>query len=356
MSKITVAVLFGGCSSEHEVSRMSVTSVLKNLDPEKYNILRVGITKDGRWLLFSGDSADIFGGQWESDPANRPAILSPDRSVGGLLVEAENGWSVMPVDVIFPVLHGKNGEDGTVQGLFQLCGIPFVGCATLASAVCMDKAITNSLLEAAGIQQAHYLWFFTDSYRTGADKIKLKIEARLGYPVFVKPANAGSSVGISRVNCEAELDAAVEKASREDIKVLVEEMVVGQEVECSVLGLGHPEVSVVGEIGASAEFYDYDDKYVNGTSQLFIPAHIPDETALKIRETAARAYRMLGCSGLARADFFVRKKDGAVLLNEINTMPGFTNISMYPKLWEACGLSYGALLDRLIQLAFERAL
>ena len=353
MAKITVAVLFGGCSSEHEVSRLSAASVISNIPRDKYEVLSVGITKDGRWLLFDGATDALADGRWEKDPGNRPALISPDRSAGGLLVKEENEWRVLPVDVVFPVLHGKNGEDGTIQGLLQLSGIPFVGCRTLPSAVCMDKAITNSLLETAGIAQAHYLWFFADSYKTGSGKIKLKIDARLGYPVFVKPANAGSSVGISKVMSESELDAAVEKAAREDSKILVEESIDGQEVECSVLGLSDPETSVVGEIAASAEFYDYDDKYKNGTSQLYIPAHLPEETAQKVRETAARAYRMLGCRGLARVDFFVRKKDGAVLLNELNTMPGFTSISMYPKLWDACGLHYPELLDRLIRLAFE---
>jgi D-alanine-D-alanine ligase len=242
-----------------------------------------------------------------------------------------------------------------VQGLLQLAGIPFVGCSALVSAVCMDKAITNSLLETAGIPQAHYLWFFTDNYRTGADKIRKKIESRLGYPVFVKPANSGSSVGVSKVTKPEELDAAIQRAGKEDIKIVVEEAIVGQEVECAVLGLSRPEASGVGEIASGAEFYDYDDKYNTGEAKLFIPAHIPEETAQEVRENALRAYRMLGCSGLSRVDFFVRKSDGAVLLNELNTLPGFTGISMYPKLWEAAGVPIPQLLDRLIRLAFDKA-
>ncbi|CAB1243504.1 D-alanine--D-alanine ligase [Ruminococcaceae bacterium BL-6] len=354
MEKTTVAVLFGGCSSEHEVSRISAASVIRNIPRDKYSIVSIGITKDGRWLLFGGSPEDIESGAWEKDPGNRPALISPDRSVHGILAKSGETWETIPVDVVFPVLHGKNGEDGTVQGLFQLAAIPFVGCSTLSSAICMDKAVANSLMETAGIAQAHYLWFFSENYKTGAQKIKLKIGARLGYPVFIKPANAGSSVGISKVNSEEELDAAVEKAAHEDGKILVEEAIEGQEVECAVLGLSHPEASIPGEIAASAEFYDYDDKYKNGTSRLYIPAHVPEGTAQKIRETAARAYRLLGCSGLARVDFFVRKSDGAVLLNELNTMPGFTGISMYPKLWEACGLPYPELMDRLIGLALEK--
>ena len=257
-------------------------------------------------------------------------------------------------DVVFPVLHGKNGEDGTIQGLFELSGIPYVGCGTLASAVCMDKAVTHTLLSAANIEQTHYLWFYADRYLNNPEPaavIRRKIEARLQFPIFVKPANAGSSVGISKVSSMAELDAAVEKAAHEDAKIVVEEGIDGQEVECAVLGDRDAEASPVGEIGASAAFYDYDDKYKSGTSQLFIPARLDDATMEEIRRIAVRAYRLLGCSGLARVDFFVRKQDGKVLLNEINTLPGFTNISMYPKLWNFAGVSFSQLIDRLIALA-----
>lgn len=354
MSKTTVAVLFGGCSTEHEVSRVSAASVIQNIPQDKYDVVKIGITKEGRWLLFTGDSAEMQDGSWENHPANRAALISPDRTVHGILAQTETGYEIIPVDVVFPVLHGKNGEDGTLQGLLQMAGIPFVGCSSLVSGVCMDKAITNSLLETAGIPQAHYLWFFIDNYLTSAEKIRKKIEARLGYPVFVKPANSGSSVGVSKVNSPEELDAAIQLAAREDIKIVVEEAIVGQEVECAVLGLSRPEASIVGEIASGAVFYDYDDKYKTGAAKLFIPAHISDEIAEEVRQNAMRAYRMLGCSGLARVDFFVRNSDGAVLLNELNTLPGFTSISMYPKLWEASGLSYPDLLDRLIQLAFEK--
>lgn len=352
MEKKKIAIIFGGCSSEHEVSCISATSVINNLPRDKYEPVCLGITKDGRWYLFSGPVDEIADGRWEHNALNQPAFLSPDRSIHGIVVDGKIGFDVIKVDCVFPVLHGRNGEDGTMQGLLQLSGIPFVGCRALASAVCMDKAVTHTLLTAAGIKQANYLWFFTDKYKTGAEKIKLKISARLGYPIFVKPANAGSSVGISKVHSEAELDAAVEKAAREDDKIVVEEAIVGQEVECAVLGNSEPEASLVGEIAASAEFYDYDDKYKSGTSQLYIPAHLSDEVMEEIRSTASRAYRMLGCSGLTRVDFFVRNGN-EVLLNELNTMPGFTSISMYPKLWEAFGVPYSELLDRLITLSFE---
>lgn len=353
--KKNVAVLFGGCSSEHEVSLMSASYILRQLDEEKYNVIALGITKDGRWLLYPGSVDALPDGSWEKDPGCKPAFLSPDRVTRGIVVLGGDGVQVIPVDVIVPVLHGKNGEDGTMQGLFALAGIPYVGCDTLSSAVCMDKAVAHSLLTNVGIEQAHYLWFFAYRYEAAAETIKNKIAQRLDFPVFVKPANAGSSVGVSKVNSIEELDEAVAKAAREDSKIVVEEGIVGQEVECAVLGNEYPEASIVGEIGASAEFYDYDDKYKNGTSQLYIPARLSEETAEEIRKTAVRAYRMLGCKGLARVDFFVRKSDGKVLLNELNTLPGFTSISMYPKLWEACGVSGKELMDKLIDYAMKAA-
>lgn len=352
--KLRLAVIFGGQSSEHEVSLMSATSILQNLDPEKYDVTMVGITKTGKWLLYTGPVEDLVTGAWERGPVT-PAFLSPDPTVHGLVALRDTGAQVIPLDVIFPALHGKNGEDGTIQGLFQLSGIPYVGCDTLSSAVCMDKAVTHSLLNTAGIEQAHYLWFYADRFDVAPDTIKNKIQARLDFPVFVKPANAGSSVGVSKVERFEDLDEAIRIAAREDAKIVVEEGIRGQEVECAVLGNREAQASIVGEIGASAQFYDYDDKYVNGTSQLYIPARIDEAVSDKIREVAVRAYRLLGCSGLARVDFFVTEDDHKVILNEINTLPGFTSISMYPKLWMAMGLSYGELLDRLIDLAFQKA-
>ena len=353
-AKLSLAVIFGGVSSEHEVSRMSVTSILENLSNERYEVHMVGITKEGRWLLYTGPVEDILSGAWEQGPVT-PAFLSPDPSVHGLVALRDGKVETIHVDVIFPALHGKNGEDGTIQGLFQLSGIPYVGCDTESSAICMDKAVTHSLLSSADIEQAHYLWFYADRFDAAPDTIKNKIQARLDFPVFVKPSNAGSSVGVSKVERFEDLDQAIRKAAREDKKVVVEEGITGQEVEVAVLGNRDCDASIVGEIGASAQFYDYDDKYINGTSQLYIPARIPQEVSEKIRQTAVRAYRLLGCSGLARVDFFVTAGDNRVILNEINTLPGFTSISMYPKLWMAMGLSYGELLDKLIELALQRA-
>ena len=353
-AKLSLAVIFGGVSSEHEVSRMSVTSILENLSNEQYEVHMVGITKEGRWLLYTGPVEDILSGAWEQGPVT-PAFLSPDPSVHGLVALRDGKAETIHVDVIFPALHGKNGEDGTIHGLFQLSGIPYVGCDTESSAICMDKAVTHSLLSSADIEQAHYLWFYADRFDAAPDTIKNKIQARLDFPVFVKPSSAGSSVGVSKVERFEDLDQAIRKAAREDKKVVVEEGITGQEVEVAVLGNRDCDASIVGEIGASAQFYDYDDKYINGTSQLYIPARIPEEVSEKIRQTAVRAYRLLGCSGLARVDFFVTAGDNRVILNEINTLPGFTSISMYPKLWMAMGLSYGELLDKLIELALQRA-
>ena len=353
-AKLSLAVIFGGVSSEHEVSRMSVTSILENLSNERYEVHMVGITKEGRWLLYTGPVEDILSGAWEQGPVT-PAFLSPDPSVHGLVALRDGKAETIHVDVIFPALHGKNGEDGTIQGLFQLSGIPYVGCDTESSAICMDKAVTHSLLSSADIEQAHYLWFYADRFDAAPDTIKNKIQARLDFPVFVKPSNAGSSVGVSKVERFEDLDQAIRKAAREDKKVVVEEGITGQEVEVAVLGNRDCDASIVGEIGASAQFYDYDDKYVNGTSQLYIPARIPQEVSEKIRQTAVRAYRLLGCSGLTRVDFFVTEGDHRVVLNELNTLPGFTSISMYPKLWMAMGLTYGELLDRLVELAFQKA-
>lgn len=353
MAKKKIAVLFGGCSSEHEVSRVSAYSVIRNLPKEKYEIFCIGITKDGRWYLYTGPVEAIPDGGWEKSDQKSQAFLTPDRSVKGIVVPEAQGIRILPIDCVFPVLHGRNGEDGTMQGLLQMSGLPFVGCGTLSSAVCMDKAVTHALLTGVGVRQANYLWFYAPRYRENPEKIRVKIGARLGYPVFVKPAGSGSSVGVSRVSCEDELDAAVELAAAEGNKILVEESVAGQEVECAVLGNENPQAAdAVGEIVASAAFYDYDDKYNSGKSRLYIPAHLSEEVSRELRSIAVRAYRTLGCRGLSRVDFFVRNQT-EILLNELNTIPGFTPISMYPKLWEASGVSYSELLDRLILLALE---
>ena len=349
-----VGVLFGGVSSEHEVSCLSAASIIPNIPSDRYELFVVGITKDGRWLAFDGDVDRIGDDSWSSDPGCRKCFLSPDRGVHGFILANEDGTSEeVPVDVIFPVMHGKNGEDGTMQGLFMLAGIPFVGCDMLSSAVCMDKTVTNMLADHAGVRRAE--WRFTvrgdgKSFDDFADEC----EAAFPYPMFVKPANAGSSVGVTKACDREELKASVEEAFRHDRKVIAEREIAGQEVECAVLGNMDPVASVLGEIAPTAEFYDYEAKYISGTSALYIPARVSGETAEEIRRTAVRIYKVLGCSGLARVDFLVESSTGLPYLNELNTLPGFTSISMYPKLFDASGVPYPELLSRLIELAFER--
>ncbi len=355
MQKKSIAVIFGGKSSEHEVSRVSASYVIQNIPADKYNIYTIGITKQGRWLLYSGPVDAIADGSWEHDAGNKRAFIAPAPTVGGMVVLDGSTSSIVPLDVIFPVLHGKNGEDGTIQGLFELSGIPYVGCGVLASAGCMDKAVTNILLEHFGIDQAAFTWFYASDYQKNPRKYLDQVENELkGYPVFVKPANAGSSVGISKAHDRDELQKAIELAAKEDSKLVIEENIVGYEVECAVMGNDEPVASVPGQIAPASEFYDYDAKYNNAQSQLFIPAKISTELQETVKATALKAYRAIGCTGLSRVDFFVTE-DGRVLLNEINTLPGFTSISMYPKLKAADGLEGSDLIETLIQYAFERA-
>ena len=354
MQKKRIAVIFGGKSSEHESSRISASYVISQIPEEKYEVITIGITKKGKWLLYSGDTAAIADGSWENDPSNKTAFISPDSSIGGLTVITAGGCQIIKLDVIFPVLHGKNGEDGTIQGLFELSRIPYVGCGVLASSVCMDKVATNIMFDYLGIDQAKFTWFYASDYKKSPEKCIAKVEKALpSYPVFVKPANAGSSVGVSKANSREELIKAVEIAIKEDSKILIEENIVGKEVECAVLGNNEPVASIPGQIAPTAEFYDYDAKYNDATSKLYIPAKISDDLIYKVRVTALKAYRAIGCTGLSRIDFFVTD-DGRVLLNEINTLPGFTSISMYPKLMAACDIEGSSLIEKLIELAFER--
>lgn len=355
MQKKRIAVIFGGKSSEHEVSRVSASYVIDNIPADKYEVLTIGITKDGRWLLYTGNTDKLSDGSWENDRNNKTAFISPASAPGGLVIIDGGSCEIVKVDVIFPVLHGKNGEDGTIQGLFELSGIPYVGCGVLASAECMDKAVTNILLENFGIEQAAFTWFYTCDYKKSPEKYLDRVEEKLkGYPVFVKPANAGSSVGISKAADRKELKQAIEVASQEDSKIVIEECITGHEVECAVLGNDEPVASIPGQIAPAGEFYDYDAKYNNAQSELYIPAKISEELIYKVRATALKAYRSLGCSGLSRVDFFVTD-DGRVLLNEINTLPGFTSVSMYPKLMAACDIEGSRLIEELIKYAFERA-
>lgn len=352
--KIQLAVLFGGVSSEHEVSLMSAASILNNLDPEKYTVSRVGITRDGRWLLFEGENVRLTGEEWASPECAVPAVLSPDRADHGLLIFREKGMERRYIDAILPVLHGRNGEDGTVQGLCELAGIPYVGCGVLASAACMDKEFTHSMLTLHGIPNARFI-----AVRQWEGETEGKLEERMrqagfGYPVFVKPANAGSSVGISKAHNRQELTQALKTAFKEDKKALIEETLTGVEAECAVMGNLSPVAAAdVGEIEPLRELYDYEGKYCDDTTALHIPARISPNAAQEMRSLAVRAYSLLGCRGLARVDFFVLKEGERVVLNELNTLPGFTHISMYPKLFCHGGMGYGELLDRLIAYACE---
>lgn len=353
--KMCVVLLFGGMSSEHEVSRVSVGNFVNNIDREKYEVLTVGITKEGRWLYTEATAAQMADGSWEELAGNMACVISPDRADHGMILFTPEGHvEKVHVDVVIPVLHGLWGEDGTVQGLLELAGIPYVGCGVLASAVCMDKAVANALFEANGVP--HTRWLAADRWEIESDLEGVcdDVEKKLGWPVFVKPANAGSSVGISKVSSRDELKKAIDLALENDRKVVFEAFVDGQEVECAVIGSDPAVATRPGEILAGAEFYTYDDKYKNGVSQTVIPAHLPEAKLDEVKTYAAMAYTALGCEGLARCDFFVEKDTGRVLINEINTFPGFTPISMYPKLMEHEGIPVPALIDRLIALALER--
>ena len=347
MRKLSVCILFGGISPEHEVSLRSAESVLNNIDHDKYNVFPVGITKEGDWVLFGGrDYSMLPAGTWQSYDGNRRAALSPVHGQG--LLSFENDCVVRErIDVAFPVLHGANGEDGAIQGLLQIAGIPYVGPHIAASAACMDKCMTKLVADQAGVRQAAWILVTRAAYDHNVDSVVETVETKFTYPVFVKPAGTGSSVGVSKARDREGLVQALEAALIYDKKVLVEEFIDGQEVECAVLGNETPMASVCGEIVSGADFYDYEAKYVSDCSQLYIPARIDDAGAEQVRETAVKIYEALGCCGLSRVDFFVK------VFNEINTIPGFTSISMYPKLFEASGIPYPELIDKLLELAME---
>ncbi len=349
MKKITVAVVFGGASTEYEVSLESATSVLRNISHETFDVIMLGITKEGRWLRYTGPVDRIAKNEWQQPQYVTQAFLSPDRSVHGIVEIRDGNATVVPVGVVFPVLHGKNGEDGTIQGLLELAGIPYVGCNVCASAVCMDKEMTHTILDYNGIRTAKWhaikQWELTDF-----DATEAMLREKLHYPMFIKPANAGSSVGVSKVTDKESLRKGLETALQVDSKAIVEECIIGQEVETAVLGNQDPKAALVGEIVPKVEFYDYDAKYKDDSTDLYIPARISDETAGRIKAIALKAYKVLGCMGMTRVDFFIQK-DGTIVLNEPNTIPGFTSISMYPKLWIAAGLPYDQLIETLIRLA-----
>src|SRR6202790_1196562 len=385
MQKLRVGILFGGRSGEHEVSLLSAASVLNAIDKEKYEVVPIGITKDGRWLtaehaenLLQGklmiDPRNLRAGDPETtpsaavlargeavvvppEPVHRQTGLVPFQSDAAMLRRASD--RAINVDVIFPVLHGTFGEDGTIQGLLELADIPYVGAGVLGSAAGMDKDIMKSLFVAAGIPIVKHVTILRSAWENDSKQVQKRVESKLIYPVFVKPANLGSSVGISKAHDRKEIGPAMEEAARFDRKIVIEQGVGGakekaREIECSVLGNDEPAASVPGEIVPGKEFYDYAAKYVDEGSQLIIPAKLTKAQTKKVQDLAIAAFKAVDCSGLARVDFLMDPKTRKIYLNEINTMPGFTAISMYPKLWAASGLAYADLIDRLIQLGIER--
>ncbi|WP_077609833.1 D-alanine--D-alanine ligase family protein [Clostridium sp. Marseille-P2415] len=351
MDKKTAVVLFGGQSSEHIVSCMSVINVINHINREKYDLVLIGITEEGRWIK-TDSAAEIENGTWRNGTVS--AIISPDATMKCVVFMDGVKTELVKADVVFPVLHGLFGEDGTIQGLLDLAGIPYVGCGVLASAVSMDKLYTKIIVEDLGVSQAAYVPVIRHDLKD-MDGIVEKVEGRFSYPVFVKPSNAGSSKGVSRANNQKELIAALLEAARHDRKILVEEMIVGREIECAVFGGGNVPVesSGVGEILAAAEFYDFDAKYYNSDSRTVVNPSLPAGAAERVREDAKAIFQAVDGYGLARVDFFV-KEDGSVVFNEINTMPGFTAISMYPMLWEAAGVNKDQLVDRLMEHAMGR--
>lgn len=353
--------MFGGRSSEHAISCVSAGSVLRALDRERYDVVPVGITADGRWVLAPDDPdrLAITDGRLPSVSAGDEVVLSADPTAGGLLVRAAGDVpeALREVDVVFPVLHGPYGEDGTIQGLLELAGVPYVGSGVFASAAAMDKGRMKALFAAAGLEQAAYVVLTDRDWRTDPAGSLARVR-ELGRPAFVKPARAGSSVGITRVAASHDLEAAIELARRHDPRVVVEAAVEGaREVECGVLvgEDGAPKVSVCAEIvlRGGHEFYDFEAKYLDDAAELIVPADLPPHAVAAVRDVAVRAFEALGCEGLARCDVFVRP-DGTVLINEVNTMPGFTPISMFPRTWAESGLDYPSLVDHLVQDALRR--
>ncbi len=350
MAKKTIAVLFGGQSSEHEVSCVSAATIISNIDVDFYEVVLIGITKEGRWLMASSVE-EVASGEWRNSKVT--AVISPDASQKGILVTEGNKSSLKRVDVVFPVLHGKYGEDGTVQGLLELAQIPYVGCGVLASSVAMDKLYTKIIVDTLHIRQAKYVSVLAYQLKR-MDTVLEQIEETLDYPVFVKPSNAGSSQGVSKANNRDELIKALELAVLHDRKILVEETIIGRELECAVLGGAEPKASGIGEIMAAAEFYDYDAKYNNAESKTVISPELPEGVAETIRKSAVAIFQAVDGYGLSRVDFFLEKDTDEVIFNEINTLPGFTSISMYPMLWESRGISKRELVEKLIQLSFSR--
>lgn len=343
--KMTVGVVFGGKSGEHEVSLNSAFHVIEAIDKEKYDVIMIAITKEGQWCQYSGEVANVRNNTWWQD----------EKNVNCDIGYMQPGGVMEKIDIFFPVLHGPNGEDGTIQGFFTIFNKPYVGCGVFASAVGMDKVAAKVLFEKAGIPVVPYISFYTEEWTAQKEKLIAEMEELLSYPIFIKPVNMGSSVGISKVKTRRELEEAVENALLYDTKILAEQFIDGREIECAVLGNFHATASTPGEIIPSREFYDYESKYMDGdASRVVIPAEITKEQAELVRKYACEAFRAIDGSGLCRADFFIDKANGNLYINEVNTMPGFTEISMYPKMMMHDGCSYAELIEKLIELGLEK--
>ena len=355
MKKITVAVLFGGKSGEHEVSLISAASILAAIDRTKYNVIPIGITKEGQWR---SDPGFLEGKFPKILQEGAPALLSIQSETSGQIIQfdAATHWvgQHTPIDVVFPVLHGPFGEDGTIQGLLEMANVPYVGSGVLGSAIAMDKDVMKRLFLQAGLPTAPFLAYKRNHWVRQQQKVEQEVEQQLGYPCFVKPANLGSSIGISKVERGRQLSQALALAGEFDEKIIVEKALDAREIECSVLGNADPQASLPGEIIPRSGFYDYQAKYLDDSAQLIIPAPLSPEQVEKIKELALKSFQVLECQGMARVDFFLERATGDIYVNEINTIPGFTSISMYPKLWEASGMAYSELIDQLIELAIER--
>jgi D-alanine-D-alanine ligase len=352
--RLRVGVVYGGRSGEHEVSLRSAATVIGAFDPARYEVVPIAITKDGRWLTGPDSLRLLEEAQRTLAPVTEHGVevMLPPVPSGGALVPAAGGVAASSLDVVFPVLHGTYGEDGTMQGLLELAGLPYVGAGVLASAVGMDKAVMKGVFRDAGIPVAR--WIVVRPGADATDEVRARVGDAFGFPCFVKPCNLGSSVGITKVKRADELGAALAEAAAYDPRVIVEEAIDAREFECGVLGNEHAEASVVGELVPSHEFYDYADKYVEDDARIVIPAELDADTADAMRALALRAFHAVDCSGLARVDFFLERGTDRVLVNEINTMPGFTRASQYPRLWEASGVPLSALVERLVALALER--
>ena len=362
--KINLGIIFGGRSGEHEVSVRSAKAVIDNIDHSKYSVIPIAISPAGKWLSPAESVSMLPNGTRnalasEITSWSRPAALIGDTGFRGLTMFGNgDGPSLTPLDVVFPVLHGTFGEDGTIQGLLEMADVPYIGCGVLASSCGMDKVVMKKLFADAGLPICKYLWFLRSEWEATPDAILSGIEADLGYPCFVKPANLGSSVGVSRADDKAALQAAIDTAALYDRKIIVEESLDMREIECAVLGNDTPKASLPGEYIIRDErkkFLDYTEKYAaTGNNEFVVPAPISNELSDKIRELAVKAFSSIDGSGLARVDFFLRRDNGMLLVNEINTMPGLTDASGFPKMWAGTGLSFPAVIDELVELAFER--